>query len=212
MKKWITERKFNKLYDQLSDDLREKAEDDGTRIYTPDNFSKWMERVIDMPEYRVIGIRHLFFMLKEKIKDLYMDRKMKKLSLGKLIYTDENEKYGSYRVEKISFDVLWQMNRMLAIIIRDHLRSFIKETPAIGNCVIDHDPERKPWIKYSEEELEVFDKRWKDAVENTADEFDKLRKLIETSENEQNVDQDEIKEQTKKAFEALSFIFCDLCW
>lgn len=141
-----------------------------------------------------------------------MERKMKKLSPGKLIYTDENEKYGSYRVEKISFDVLWQMNRMLAIIIRDHLRSFIKETPAIGNCVIDHDPERKPWMKYSEEELEVFNKRWKDAVENTADEFDKLRKLIETSENEHNVDQDEIKEQTKKAFEALSFIFCDLCW
>ena len=58
---------------------------------------------------------------------------MKKLSLGKLIYTDENEEYGSYRVEKISFDVLWQMDRMLAIIIRDYLRSFIKETPAIGN-------------------------------------------------------------------------------
>lgn len=141
-----------------------------------------------------------------------MERKMKKLSPGKLIYTVENDENGSYRVEKISFDVLWQMNRMLAINIRDHLRSFIKETPAIGNCVIDHDPERKPWMKYSEEELEVFDKRWKDAVENTADEFDKLRKLIETSENEHNVDQDEIKEQTKKAFEALSFIFCDLCW
>ena len=60
-----------------------------------------------------------------------MERKMKKLSPGKLIYTDENEKYGSYRVEKISFDVLWQMDRMLAIIIRDYLRSFIKETRAI---------------------------------------------------------------------------------
>lgn len=39
-----------------------------------------------------------------------------------------------------------------------------------------------------------------------------VRRLIETSENEHNVDQDEIKEQTKKAFEALAFIFCDLCW
>lgn len=38
-----------------------------------------------------------------------------------------------------------------------------------------------------------------------------LRKLIETSENEHNVDLDTLKEQTKKAFEALSFIFCDLC-
>ena len=141
-----------------------------------------------------------------------MERKMKKLSPGKLIYTDENEKYGSYRVEKISFDVLWQMNRMLAIIIRDHLRSFVKETPAIGNCVIDHDPERKPWMKYSEEELEVFDKRWKEAVEKTAYEVDELRKLIETSENEHNVYLDTLKDQTKKAFEALTFIFCDLCW
>lgn len=141
-----------------------------------------------------------------------MERKMKKLSLGKLIYTDENEEYGSYRVEKISFDVLWQMDRMLAIIIRDYLRSFIKETRAIGNCVIDYDPEKNPWEIYSEAELEEFDKRWKEAVEKTADEFDELRKLIETSENEYNVDQDEIKEQTKKAFEALSFIFCDLCW
>ena len=141
-----------------------------------------------------------------------MERKMKKLSLGKLIYTDENEEYGSYMVEKISFDVLWQMDRVLAIIIRDYLRCFIKETRAIGNCVIDYDPERKPWMEYSEAELEVFNKRWKDAVEKTADKFDELRKLIETSGNEYNVDLDTLKEQTKKAFEALSFIFCDLCW
>lgn len=141
-----------------------------------------------------------------------MERKMKKLSLGKLIHTDDNAEYGSYRVEKISFDVLWQMDRMLAIIIRDYLRSFIKKTPAIGNCVIDYDPEKNPWEIYSEAELEEFDKRWKEAVEKTADEFDELRKLIETSGNEHNVDLDTLKEQTKKAFEALSFIFCDLCW
>ena len=45
----------------------------------------------------------------------------------------------------------------------------------------------------------------------TTDEFDELRKLIETSENEHNVDLDTLNEQAKKAFEALSFIFCDLC-
>ena len=38
-----------------------------------------------------------------------------------------------------------------------------------------------------------------------------LRKLIGTSENEHNVDLDTLNEQAKKAFEALSFIFCDLC-
>ena len=38
-----------------------------------------------------------------------------------------------------------------------------------------------------------------------------LRKLIETSENEHNVDLDTLNEQAKKEFEALSFIFCDLC-
>ena len=141
-----------------------------------------------------------------------MERKMKKLSLGKLIYTDANEEYGSYMVEKISFDVLWQMDRMLAIIICDYLRSFIKETRAIGNCVIDHDPEKNPWEIFSEAELEVFDKRWKEVIEKTAEEFDELRKLIETSGNEHNVDIDTLKEQTKKAFEALAFIFCDLCW
>lgn len=36
-----------------------------------------------------------------------MERKMKKLSPGKLIYTVENDENDSYRVEKISFDVLW---------------------------------------------------------------------------------------------------------
>ena len=141
-----------------------------------------------------------------------MERKKKKLSLGKLIHTDDNAEYGSCRVDNISFDVLWQMDRMLAIIIRDYLRSFIKKTPAIGNCVIDYDPEKNPWEIYSEAELEEFDKRWKEAVEKTAEEFDELRKLIETSGNEHNVDLDTLKEQTKKAFEALAFIFCDLCW
>ena len=51
MKKWITEKKYNKIFDQLSYDLCEKTEADGTKIYTPDNFNKWMDRVIDMPGY-----------------------------------------------------------------------------------------------------------------------------------------------------------------
>ena len=65
--------KYNKIFDQLSYDLCEKTEADGTKIYTPDNFNKWMDRVIDMPEYRIIGIRHFFFMLKEKIKDVHKE-------------------------------------------------------------------------------------------------------------------------------------------
>lgn len=66
-----------------------------------------------------------------------MERKMKKLSPGKLIHTDDNAEYSSYRVEIISFDVLWQMDRMLAIIIRDYLRSFIKKSRLYINCVIE---------------------------------------------------------------------------
>ena len=136
----------------------------------------------------------------------------KELNLGKLIPTKDN----SYKVEKISFDVLWQMDRILSIVIRDYLRSFISKTPAVGNCIGDERYKKDliGELVLSEEEIEKYNRKWVDAVNKTADEFDALRKLIESREQsyENPPSEDEIKEATQEAFADLAFIFNDLCW
>ncbi len=136
----------------------------------------------------------------------------KELNLGNLIPTKDN----SYRVEKTSFDVLWQMDRALAIVIRDYLKSFINVTPAVGNCIGDarYKKDLIGEVVLSEEEIEKYNRKWVAAVNKTADEFDTLRKLIEIREQNYEIlpSEDEIKETTQKAFADLAFIFNDLCW
>ena len=58
------------------------------------------------------------------------------ICLGKVKNLDKDN-FARFRIEKISWDVHWQTNLYLAVIIRDYLRFFIKNTLAIGNCVID---------------------------------------------------------------------------
>ena len=64
------------------------------------------------------------------------DYKLRHLSLGKVKNLDKDN-FARFRIEKISWDVHWQTDLYLSVIIRDYLRFFIKNTFAIGNCVID---------------------------------------------------------------------------
>ena len=106
-------------------------------------------------------------------------------------------------MKNISWNVHWQTDRFLAIIIRDYLRFFTENTPAIGNCVIDET------IEKGNEDLYWL--RWKDIVNRTADKFDELRKLIEKC-PPSHEDLLKKKKLTKEAFKDLAFIFEDLNW
>ena len=68
----------------------------------------------------------------EKISDY----KLRHLSLGKVKNLDKDN-FARFCIEKISWDVHWQTNLYLAVIIRDYLRFFIKNTMVIGDCAID---------------------------------------------------------------------------
>ena len=57
-KKFITERKWNYMFDHLGDDLCDKVNEDGSRVFTPENFNTLMDRVKNLPDYRIVGLKH----------------------------------------------------------------------------------------------------------------------------------------------------------
>lgn len=147
--------------------------------------------------------------IREKIRDY----KLRHLSLGKVKNLDK-ERIDLFQVEKISWDLHWQTNLYLAVIIRDYLRFFIKNTLAIGNCVIDDEEFRKGY-NHDEEKNEYYAKKWKDLVNSVADEFDELVKLMTMSRVEIKDDKEwekRLETIEKKAFSDLTFIFDDLMW
>lgn len=68
-KRYITERKWNKIYDHLQDDLYEKSNEDGSVEFTPENFDKWMDRVINMPDFQIIGVKYQIGRLIDRLKE-----------------------------------------------------------------------------------------------------------------------------------------------
>lgn len=154
------------------------------------------------------------------------DYKLRHLSLGKVKNLDKDN-FARFCIEKISWDVHWQTDLYLAVIIRDYLRFFIKNTMAIGNCVID-DPGflTEPYYvgddEYSkrknaenEEKSEYYFQKWKDLVNSVADEFDELIKMMLMDYPERGDYQEFNKRQKaleKKAFSDLAEIFDDLSW
>ena len=160
--------------------------------------------------------------LKWKIEDY----KLRHLSLGKVKNLDK-ERPQVFRIEKISWDIHWQTYLYLAVIIRDYLRFFIKNTLAIGNCVIDDESfHKEPYYtgddEYSkrknaehEEKSDYYFKKWKDLVNSVADEFDELVKMFQMSISEIRDDKEFYKKQKaleKKAFSDLAEIFDELGW
>ena len=74
-----------------------------------------------------------FFCIADRIKDY----KLRHLKLGRLISSDRDNPNHGYSIKGTARDVHWQTDIALAVIICDYLREHIKNSPAIGNCVIE---------------------------------------------------------------------------
>lgn len=68
-KKFITERKWDREFDRLSEDLGKKSNEDGSMAFSPENFDAYMKRVINMPDYQIIGVRYQIKALIRRIKE-----------------------------------------------------------------------------------------------------------------------------------------------
>ena len=143
-----------------------------------------------------------------------MDRnhKLRHLKLGK-VKQRKKSSYTDFEIVDISWDIHWMTNLYLAVIIRDYLRHFIKNTPAIGNTVFEEDCSERLFL--SDDEIKMYTKKWHDLVNTTADEFDELVKLSSYNrrpdDDWQALDKKE-KELILKAFADLAYIFDELCW
>lgn len=74
-KKFITEREWNRKFDSLPDGLGEKSNEDGSMAFSPENFGAYMERVINMPDYQIIGVRYQIKALIRRFKQRRRDRR-----------------------------------------------------------------------------------------------------------------------------------------
>ncbi len=161
-------------------------------------------------DYQVIGFGRLFGIIKEKVEDY----QLRHLKLGKVKYVGKRFDNGSFSIEGISNDVAWQLDRYLAVLIRDYLRFHIKESPAIGNCILRDNPEGIPYENFflGRNIGDVdYGKRWRDLVNRTADEFDEIRILLEADSSSQK-DNEELQNKVDAAFKDLAYIYCDLNW
>lgn len=145
-------------------------------------------------------------------KDKIRDYKLRHLSIGRVKNLDK-DRFELFRIEKISWDVHWQTNLYLAVIIRDYLRVFNKNTLAIGNCVFE-DPDVVT-CGLDDEQSAYYAKKWEERVNMVADEFDKLINMMLTDSPELDDYMEFNKREKaleKKAFSDLAEIFDDLCW
>ncbi len=164
----------------------------------------------------------MFYRLRYRLNEY----RLRHLSIGR-VKQDKKKGYTDFHIEKISWDVHWLTHLYLAVIIRDYLRAFIKNSPAIGNCVIDDesfhtephyvgdDDRSKALNAMHEERTDFYARKWKDLVNSVADEFDELIKLedaIDTCEGDISDLRNRKKALEKKAFADLAYIFDDLSW
>lgn len=209
MKKFITERQWEKIFRQRTEGLHEKTLDDGSKVYTADNFIKYLS--VDMSDYQIIGIRHQLSIIKDKLGK----NKLRHLSIGKLKIIGEG-KSEKAEIRNISKPISWRSDLWLAIIIRDHLRHFINNTACVGGCVFE-EPGNQLFVYADERETDSDMIKWKEMVNSVADEFDALIPLILESHSTPMCGKkielmEKKKEMQKKAFADLEFIFNDLWW
>ena len=149
------------------------------------------------------------------LKNKFKQYKLRHLSIGKLMITDKGD-YDNWEIKGISKEITWRSDLCLAVMIRDHLRHFIKNTACIGGCVTDMLGESL--VTYADERDSDPDmQKWKDLVNSVADEFDALIPLILESHStpicgKKDELMEKKKEMQKKAFADLEFIFNDLWW
>ena len=204
MRKIITEWKFDKLFDACEKGLGTKDEE-GNLILTSEENKEWFRRIEELEEYTVIGPRALV----NKIKDKIHDYKLRHLHLGKVKYNGKNFDEGEFEITNIPFNLTWQTDTYLLVIIRDYLRNFINTSPAIGNCVFSKE-QLDPKCKEYYENHEEYAEKWKNLVNEVADEFDELYKM--QVKRFDTFDATKWQELKVKAFKDLTFIFDDLNW
>ena len=154
------------------------------------------------------NITHPFW----RIKDAVHDYKLRHMKIGK-VKQHKKGSYTDFEIVNISWNVHWMTDLYLAVIIRDYLRFFIKNTPAIGNTVFEGDYSKMQ--NMTDEETAMYSKKWHDLVNNTADEFDELAKLAwreDSSVDDWQAYKKKEKELIKKAFADLAYIFDELNW
>ena len=151
-------------------------------------------------------------MARTRLGEAIHNYKLRHLKLGK-VKQHKKGSYTDFEIVNISWNIHWMTNLYLAVIIRDYLRFFIKHTPAIGNTVFEGDYSKMQNL--SDEETEVYSKKWHDLVNSTADEFDEIVKTLISDENT-GEDYREVrrkeKELYRKAFADLAYIFDELSW
>lgn len=183
---------MSKMKKQEQDTFVTKMREQGSEVigYQPPKnlFKRFWEWISYLPR----DIRHFFH-----------ERKMRKLKLGTVCWKDNELK-----TINISWDIHWMSNVYLAAIIRDYIRFFIRNTPAIGNYVYEHNPEGYDYWE-AEEKLDTDEmfRRWQKIVNDTADMFDELVKSVEIEETNE-----EYQKKVNVAFDALKEIFYDLEW
>ena len=205
MRKIITEWKFDKLFDACEQGLGTKDKE-GNLVMTPEENEEWFKRIEELEEYTVIGPRVLL----HKIKDKIHDYKLRHLSLGKVHYLSKTFDDGEFEIADIPWNLHWQTDTYLLVIIRDYLRNFINNTKAIGNCVYTNeelDPKHKEYYKAQNDDRW---EKWKNLVNKVADEFDELYKM--QIHRFDNWDDNKWQKLKNKAFKDLTFIFDDLNW
>ena len=140
----------------------------------------------------------------------FSDRKLYHLSIGKVKNLNMND-WREFEITNISWNVHWQMSLFLAVIIRDYLRFFIRNTPVIGTCAFD---DTSKILDCTDEECKAASQKWKGLVISVADEFDELARHYRGDFDDVDVKTREEKRRTliKKAFADLAFIFDDLEW
>ena len=160
-------------------------------------------------DYQVIGVSRLIRLVKEKITNY----KLKHLKLGKVKYNKYYDK-DSFDIAGISWDISWQVDRYLAILIRDYIKFHIKNTPAIGNCVLIDNPEGVPYDDFllgKEPNYIDYYTRWKDLALKVSDEFDELRIMLEKADSS-GFSRERLQIAIDKAFKDLAYIYQDLGW
>lgn len=148
-----------------------------------------------------------------RIRNRISNYRLRHLCIGR-IRQDSKQGFCDFHVEKISWDVHWQTDLYLAVIIRDYLRFFIKNTPAIGNCVIDD----KRYLYEADSDgvkTDYYAMKWVKMVNSVADEFDgwiQMRNDIDSYDGDDLSYMEKLKDLQRKAFGDLAEIFDELYW
>lgn len=131
---------------------------------------------------------------------------MKTMKIGIAKFYNKEDRR-DFKIGNIPNEAQWRMDLYLSVIIRDYLRAFIQNTPAIGNCIITNE---SPLYQATDQDW----KKWESLVNSVADEFDDLVELIKAMDEADNITDLQIKkkELQNKAFADLTYIYDDLCW